>query len=82
MQDRFWELYFAPMYIIELHQTKKQGSSSIERAMVEFGDRIEAMLRDRERLPYSSMCRHARAVRDECVNYLKMSAPESPPCSP
>jgi hypothetical protein len=80
-QDRFWELYFAPMYIIELHQTKNQrGTSTIEMAMVDFGDRLEGMLKDRERLPFSALCSRAKRVRDECVTYLKMSAPESPTC--
>jgi hypothetical protein len=73
---RFWELYYGPMYIIEIHQTKKEGrDSEIELSMVDFGRAIEKAT---EPLPLSSLCPRAKAVRDNCIAYLKVAAPE--PC--
>jgi TIR domain-containing protein len=55
--DRFWELYFGPMYIIELHQAKKsygpwwekyafgdRGYSEIEVSMIRFGNALKSLL--------------------------------------
>ena len=74
--SRFWELYYGPMYIIEIHQAKKLGQSEIESSMVTFGSAIEKAT---EPLPHSSLCPYAKAVRDNCIAYLKVTAPE--PCS-
>ena len=74
--DRFWELYYGPMYIIEIHQAKNStlGRSEIESSMVEFGEAIKAAP---EQLPLSSLCSRAKTVRKNCVAYLGISAPES-----
>ena len=74
--DRFWELYYGPMYIIEIHQAKNStiGRSEIESSMVEFGEAIKAAP---EQLPLSSLCSRAETVRKNCVAYLGISAPES-----
>jgi hypothetical protein len=77
-RDRFWELYYGPMYIIEIHQTKKAGRSAIEASMVLFGERLNEIESASDPLPHKSACLHAKQVRDECVAYLKMPAVE--PC--
>ena len=71
-RDRFWELYFGPMYIVELHQRKNvgEGSSKIETAMVRFGQRLQEAESRGEPLPRSSLSDLALAVRDECITYL------------
>ncbi len=72
LRDRFWELYFGPMYIVELHQRKSaaEGSSRIETAMVRFGQRLQEAESGREPLPWSSLTEFALAVRGECTAYL------------
>ena len=79
-QDRFWELYFGPMYIVELHQRKTSNidNSAIESAMVRYGRLLEELVRVDASLPHSSLCSMARDVRDECNRYLNLSVGE--PC--
>ena len=79
--DRFWELYYGPMYIIELHQAKNSahGHSKIEAAMVMFGNRLQAAEEPGEPLPHTSLCPFANAVRDECGAYLNVAAPRACP---
>ncbi len=73
-RDRFWELYYGPMYIVELHQAKNSsGTSAIETSMVIFGRRLKAA-ETSEPLPHHSLCLDAKAVRDECVDHLKIAA--------
>jgi TIR domain-containing protein len=77
--DRFWELYYGPMYIIEIHQTKNSGHSAIEESMVRFGDQLEKPEDMSKPLPHKALCQHAKQVRDECVAYLKVAGQE--PCA-
>ncbi|MGZ8484693.1 MAG: toll/interleukin-1 receptor domain-containing protein [Candidatus Binatia bacterium] len=79
-RDRFWELYYGPMYIVELHQAKNSsGTSAIETSMVMFGRQLKAAEAATEPLPHKSLCLDSKAVRDECVAYLKVAARE--PCT-
>jgi hypothetical protein len=79
-RDRFWELYYGPMYIVELHQAKNSsGTSAIETSMVMFGRQLKAAEAASEPLPHKSLCLDSKAVRDECVAYLKVAARE--PCT-
>lgn len=75
-RDRFWELYYGPMYIIEIHQAKKSGLgySKIETAMVMLGRRLQDAEEAGGPLPHSSLCPLANAVRDECMAYLNIAA--------
>jgi hypothetical protein len=68
--SRFWELYNGEMNIIEIHQTKKEGKgySEIESSMVGFGDAIKN---------HSTLCPYAKVVRNKCITYLGINAPES-----
>jgi TIR domain len=75
-RDRFLELYYAPMYIVETHQRKYTGGSKIETAMFNFGETLKAA--GDQAVPNPALCPLAKAVRDECVAYLNISAPE--PC--
>jgi hypothetical protein len=79
--DRFWELYFGPMYIVETHQAKNSptGHSQIESSMVNFGNRRGETIATSDLLPQKSLCSSAKDVRDKCIAYLKVSAPE--PCT-
>jgi TIR domain len=79
-RDRFWELYYASMYIVELHQRKQSGSdvSSIEGSMVRFGVMLASLESSESPLPHEALCTHAKEVRDECVDHLQLTAPE--PC--
>jgi TIR domain len=79
-RDRFWELYYASMYIVELHQRKKSGSdvSSIEGNMVRFGEMLASLESSENPLPNESLCALAKEVRDGCVDHLQLTAPE--PC--
>lgn len=81
MKERFWELYFGPMYIVELHQrkTSDRDSSPIEAAMVQYGVKLKSVEQGGAPLPHSSLCPLARTVRNECANYLDLAAPE--PCA-
>jgi len=73
LQDRFWELYYGPMYIIEIHQAKKSGLgySKIEAAMVMVGRGLKAAGAAREPLPHSALLPLANTVKDECIEYVK-----------
>lgn len=73
-EERFWELYFAQMYIIELHQIKNTRNNPIEMAMIEFGGVLKSAQRDGARL-----CERAKAVRQECIKYLDITAGEACP---
>ncbi|MGZ8444871.1 MAG: hypothetical protein ACXWXZ_15855, partial [Candidatus Binatia bacterium] len=74
------ELYYGPMYIVELHQAKNSsGTSAIETSMVMFGRQLKAAEAASEPLPHKSLCLDSKAVRDECVAYLKVAARE--PCT-
>ena len=80
-RERFWELYYGPMYIVEIHQAKKSGigHSKIEEAMVMIGRRLQVADGSGEPLPHSSLCPLANAVRDECIAYLNVTAPRACP---
>lgn len=80
-RERFWELYYGPMYIVEIHQAKKSGigHSKIEEAMVMIGRRLQVAEESGEPLPHSSLCPLANAVRDECIAYLNVTAPRACP---
>lgn len=79
--DRFWELYFGPMYIIELHQRKASVSnngpdrSAIESSMVRFGDELRAAVKANMPLPHSTLCPLGSEVRAACNEYLKLNVP-------
>ena len=79
--DRFWELYYGPMYIVEIHQAKKSGLgySKIEQSMVVFGRAFQDVEKTGTPLPHSSLCQLADAVRDECIAYLNVVAPRACP---
>jgi hypothetical protein len=79
-EERFWELYFAPMYIVELHERKTSGrdASAIETEMVLYGEKLRAIDGARAPLPQRSLCESARGVRNACVAHLQVTAPE--PC--
>jgi hypothetical protein len=79
-RDRFWELYYASMYIVELQQRKQSGidASSIESSMVGFGRMLGSVESSESPLPYESLCTHAKEVRDGCVDHLQLTPPE--PC--
>lgn len=71
LSDRFWELYYGPMYIVEIHQAKNTaGGRGIEVAMVKFGRRLASLRRTREPLPHNTLISFAAKVRAECVEYL------------
>jgi hypothetical protein len=78
-RDRFWELYFAPMYIVELHQRKQSGInvSRIEGRMIDFGNALVALESSGKPLPHNSMCANAKEVRDACVEHLQLTIPET-----
>jgi hypothetical protein len=78
--QRFWELYYAPMYIVELHERKTSGrdASAIETRMVRYGEALRSIDGARVPLPQRALCGLARAVRDGCVAHLQVTAPE--PC--
>lgn len=84
-RERFWELYFGPMYIIEIHQTKKSGLgySQIEASMVRFGEALKAAVTSGESMPYATLYPLANAVRDECLAYSRLlgiaPAAQTPP---
>lgn len=82
-RERFWELYFAPMYIVELHQRKTSGHdvSNIESQMVRFGDRLRAIELIGEPLPYGDLCPYAKNVRSGCVDYLKLDPAPAEACA-
>lgn len=73
LEDRFWELYYGPMYIIEIHQAKKSGLgySKIETAMVMVGRGLKAAVAAGEPLPHSALLPLASTVKNECIEYLK-----------
>lgn len=79
-RDRFLELYYAPMYIVELHQRKTSGIdvSSIEGNMVQFRRMLASLDSSEKPLPHESLCAFAKKVRDGCVEHLQLTAPE--PC--
>ncbi len=79
-QERFWELYYGPMYIVELHQAKlSSGTSVIETSMVEFGKNLTAAEAAGTSLPYKALCSFAQHIRDRCIDHLKVDAPK--PCA-
>jgi TIR domain len=71
--NRFEELYFGPMYIVELHQRKLSGGdvSLIERRMVEMGRALNSKNGNRPKLPRSELCKPALAVNAACAEHLK-----------
>ncbi|MCB1738804.1 MAG: toll/interleukin-1 receptor domain-containing protein [Gammaproteobacteria bacterium] len=74
-KSRFFELYYGPMYIVEIHQAKhSSGRSDIESSMVRFGRQLEALDLGDLPLPRTDLCRPAQEVRDACVAYLDVSA--------
>lgn len=75
-EERFWELYFGPMNLIELREATvsytrdgKVENSKIEEAMVRFKDGLSN--------DSSDLCRLANAVRNRCVSFLEIDAPNS-----
>lgn len=80
--DRYWELYYGPMYIIEIHQAKKSDlrESEIEKSMIRFGQELEAIGKEQTPLPHSKLCQQARDVKNECTAYLKLNIAAPEPC--
>jgi hypothetical protein len=76
-RDRFDELYFASMYIVELHQRKTSGGnvSSIEQDMVLFKRMLESLESSESPLPHDALSTLANDVRDGCVDHLKFPSP-------
>jgi hypothetical protein len=72
-QERFWELYFGPMYIVAIHQAKKsgQGFSDIESAMVMMGNQLRRIVGADEALPHEALLPLADAVKNQCREYSK-----------
>ena len=72
--DRYWELYYGPMYIIEMHQAKNLtlGKVRSKRAWG-FGQELEAIGKEQTPLPHSKLCQQARDVKNECTAYLKLN---------
>lgn len=73
-EERFLELYFGPMNLIELREATvshardgKVENSKIEEAMVQFKDGLSN--------DSSDLCRLANAVRSRCVSFLEIDAP-------
>jgi hypothetical protein len=78
-RDRFWELYYASMYIVELHQRKQTGGiSDIEGHMIGYGSSLTALEAARKPLPHDELCTPARQVRDACVDHLALTAAPEP----
>ncbi len=77
---RFLELYYASMYIVELHERKNStdNRSRIEGAMVQFGSEFSSLESSNAPLPYKPLCAFAKAVREGCNSHLQLTAPE--PC--
>lgn len=74
-RDRFWELYYGPMYIVELHQAKESsGKSVIETSMIKFGNRLNEAEAAGESLPHMALCSYAQDVGDRCFDHLKVDA--------
>ena len=69
-RDRFWELYYASMYIVELHERKKVGLSSIEIHMISFRTDLLSLESSKEPLPHKKLCKSAKEVRNGCVDHL------------
>lgn len=71
--ERFWELYFGPMYIIERHQTRQSGVSpdEIESAMVRMGTQLSASAQSGARPPSTELLSYADAVKEKCRAYVK-----------
>jgi hypothetical protein len=80
LERRFRELYFGPMYIVELHQRKKSGTdrSDIETSMVEFGGSLDAALAAKQARPLKNLCGRALRVRQACEAHLGFTAPPEP----
>ena len=69
-EDRFWELYYAEMYIVEQHQTKTSGGqgSKIEDLMVKFGNSLD---KEVSPPPCSSLRACAEDLARECTAYTE-----------
>ena len=51
-KERFWELYFGPMYIVEVNEAKKMaGFSQIETAMVAAGNVLKSLDQTQPTMP-------------------------------
>jgi len=78
-ERRFWELYFGEMNLIELRQktqsytgdVRSLTTSSIESAMVEFGDKLKEIKRGGDSIPDRiSLQQLAKNVKTECDAFL------------
>jgi energy-coupling factor transporter ATP-binding protein EcfA2 len=71
-RNRFWELYFGPMYIVELHQAKVMNvfAGPIESSMVQFGRVLNKEAIDPQR-SCSSLCGCGKIVWKNCKDYLE-----------
>jgi hypothetical protein len=81
-RDRFWELYWGPMNLVEIRQktdkysgnTDDIASSPIESAMVRFGEALEALTAPAKLAAATAPARLAAAaddVKKECDAYLQ-----------
>jgi len=79
-ERRFWELYFGEMNLIELRQktqsytgdVRSLTTSSIESAMVKFGDKLKEIKRGGDSIPDRiSLQQPAKNVKTECDAFLK-----------
>ncbi|MEZ5853297.1 MAG: hypothetical protein R3D67_00580 [Hyphomicrobiaceae bacterium] len=74
LEERFWELYFGPMYIVELHERKKSGTgrSGIEAAMVQYGKTLKEVRTSSGLARATSLCPRADAIHNACHWHLKI----------
>lgn len=78
LSQRFWELYYGPMNLIELRQktdkyfgdSKEITSSDIETAMVRFGNVLKNQTSSVTELPLSQLTQVSRNIQIECESYL------------
>ena len=79
-EQRFWELYFGEMNLIELRQKTKSyieddgdlTNSRIESAMVAFGETLTAIKSGEDSIPPTiSLQQLAQKVKTECDAFLK-----------
>lgn len=76
--ERFWELYYGSMNLVEIRQRTDNYSgdsddivmSSIESAMVRFGDKLKYPLESENDLPRKELEQLSMKVKEECEEYL------------
>jgi hypothetical protein len=76
-ENRFWELYYGPMNLIEIRQKTDRYFddhtiilSGIETAMVHFGNKLKELKVSAAGLPHSSLGSFSSDIRRECDAYL------------